>query len=37
MNANGRDSPLLSIKHFVIPFFANEVFPIPGEPSNPKQ
>ena len=34
---NGREFPFSSFKQLESPFFANDVFPIPGEPSNPKQ
>ena len=37
MKENGLDTPSLSFKQLANPFFAKEVFPTPGGPSNPKQ
>ena len=37
INENGRVLLFSSIKHFVIPSFAKDVFPIPGGPSKPKE
>ena len=37
INENGRVSELSSAKQFANPFLANDVLPIPGEPSKPKQ
>ena len=37
IKVNGRGVPSTSIKHFANPYFASDVLPIPGEPSNPKQ
>ena len=37
INANGRETQCSSFKQFARPFFAKDVFPTPGEPSNPKQ
>ena len=34
---NGLGLLFISFKQFAIPFFAKLVFPIPGNPSNPKQ
>ena len=37
INENGRETFDSSHRHFDNPFLASDVFPIPGEPSNPKQ
>ena len=35
INANGLELPSPSTKHLEMPYFASDVFPIPGGPSNP--